>query len=153
MNDVQFWIQIASTVLIAFTFLVYVFQLRAMRSASTAQNILAVLNYLQDSEVREARRIVFTELNEKPLASWTADDKRVASLVYGTYDMAGILIHRGLVPKDLFVSNWGASIVRCYKVLEPFLAELHAIAPGTKYGEHMKWLRDEAVRNGVASGV
>ena len=153
MNDVQFWIQVASTVLIAFTFLVYVFQLRAMRSASTAQNILAVLNYLQGPEVRDARRMVFTVLKGKPLASWTDDDKRVASLVYGTYDMAGILIRRGLVPKDLFVSNWGASIVRCYEVLEAFLTELHAVAPGTKYGDHMKWLRDQAISCGIASGV
>lgn len=143
MNDAQFWIQIATTALIAFTFLVYVLQLRAMRSASTAQNILAVFNYLQGTEVREARRIVFTELKEKPLTSWTEDDRRVASLVYGTYDMAGILIRQGLVPKDLFVTNWGASIVRCYEVLEPFLMELHTLAPGTKYGDHMKWLREE----------
>ena len=146
-------LEVATTVLIACTFLVYLFQLRAMRSASTAQNILALLNYLQEPAVREARRRVLVDLKQKPVASWTEDDKREASLVYATYDVAGILIQRGLVPKDLFVSNWGESIVRCYRVLEPFLKELHSVVLGTKYGEYLKWLRDEAVRGGISGGV
>jgi hypothetical protein len=153
MNDAQFWVQVAATVFIAFTFLVYLLQLRAMRSASTSQNILSVLNYLQDAEVREARRLVLTQLKEKPLASWTEDERRAASLVYSTYDMAGILIRRGFVPKDLFVSNWGESIVRCYKILEPFLKELHINVPGTKYGAHLKWLCEEAERHGNSLSV
>jgi len=153
MNDSQFWVQVSATILIAFTFLVYVLQLRAMRSASTAQNILSVINYLQDPAIREARRLVLTDLKGKPVASWTEADRRMASHVYATYDMAGILIQRGLVPKDLFVSNWGESIVKCYEILEPFLTELHTDAPGAKYGIHLKWLREEAVRHGISTGV
>ncbi|NTW88978.1 MAG: hypothetical protein HGB26_07645 [Desulfobulbaceae bacterium] len=153
MTDAQFWIQIVSTVLIAFTFLVYVFQLRAMRSASTAQNVLAVLNYLQEPHVRESRRLLFANLAEKPIDLWDEEDKKIASVVYGTYDLAGMLIRRDLVPKDLFISNWGASIVRCCKTLDPFLKELRADAPGTKYGIHMQWLRDEVLRNEKSGGV
>jgi hypothetical protein len=49
MNETLLWVQVAATVLVALTFFVYFFQLLAMRSASTAQNILAVINFLQDA--------------------------------------------------------------------------------------------------------
>lgn len=149
----QLWIQIASTILITCTLVVYVFQLRAMRSASNAQNILAVLTFLQQPDVREARRIVYTTLVGKPINLWTDEEKRVASLVYGTYDLAGMLIKSGFVPKALFVNNWGASIIKSYNILEPFLIELRTNSTGTKYGDHMKWLRDEALRNGITRGI
>ncbi len=77
-SELQLWIQIASTILITFTLVVYVFQLRAMRSASNAQNILAVLTFLQQPDVREARRIVYTTLVGKPINLWTDEEKRVA---------------------------------------------------------------------------
>jgi hypothetical protein len=153
MNDVQTWIQAVSTVFIALTFIVYFFQLRTMRRAAEAQNILAVVNHLQDPEARAARRVVLTELKDKPLASWTKEDKRASSLVYATYDVAGILIQRGLVPRDIFISNWGESIVRSFEVLEPYLKEIHTVAPGTKYGMHLKWLSEEAQRAGMGKGV
>jgi hypothetical protein len=97
--------------------------------------------------------VVLTDLSSKPIASWTKDDRGAASRVYSTYDVAGILIRRGLVPKDLFVNNWGESIVRCYEVLEPFLQELHAEARRAQYGRHFEWLREQAQRHGYSSGV
>ncbi len=149
----QLWMQIASTILIAFTFLVYVFQLRAVRSASTAQNILAVHTFLQQPDVREARRILYTTLVGKPINFWTDEEKRVASLVYGTYDLAGMLIKSGFLPKAFFVNNFGENIIKSYNVLEPFLREFPANATGTKCGDHMKWLRDEALRYGITSNI
>ncbi len=57
------------------------------------------------------------------------------------------------MPKALFVNNWGASIIKSYNILEPFLIELQTNSTGTKYGDHMKWLRDEALRNGITRGI
>jgi hypothetical protein len=153
MNAAYFWVQVAATVLIAFTFIIYLLQLKAMRSSSTAQNILAVINYLQDPDVRKARGIVQTDFKNKPLASWTEEERRAASLVQATYDVAGILIGHGLVPIDLFLRNWGGSIVRCFTVLAPYIEELRNQARLTPYGENFKRLRDEAERKGFSGGV
>jgi hypothetical protein len=48
-------LQIIGTLLIVATLVVYYFQLKTMQSASKAQNILSLINYLQTNEVRDAR--------------------------------------------------------------------------------------------------
>jgi hypothetical protein len=153
MDSALLWVQVAATVFVAVTVIVLWLQLRAMRSASTAQNILAVLNYLQDAQVREARCVVQTDLGSKPPDLWTEVEKEKASLVYSTYDVTGILIRQGLVPEDVFIDYWGESMVRCYKVLEPYLQALRRQADGGQYGDQLKWLCDKATRRGNSGGV
>src|ERR1017187_9097172 len=88
---------VTGTAIVA-TFAVYYHQLRAMRHASSAQNILAVVSFLQAQDVRDARRVVRKTLIGRPFTSWTADEERAAALVCSTYDIAAIMIRRGLVP-------------------------------------------------------
>ena len=153
MDNALFWVQVIATLFIAFTFVIYYLQLRAMRAASSAQNILSVITYLQEPTVREARRVVRMELKSKPLSEWTDGDKRAASLVQSTYDIAGILIKSRLVPKEVFTENWGGSITDCHAVLAPYLDALRSESSGaTPYGAHFVWLRNE-VRSRSAAGV
>ena len=63
--NVNDWILIVMTL----TFVVYFFQLRAMRSSSRGQNILALDNFLQMPDVRDARRLVRTVLGKKEVSS------------------------------------------------------------------------------------
>jgi hypothetical protein len=117
-----------------------------MRKASSAQNFLTLINFLQDREVRKARRLVLTELVQKPSSSWDRNERDIASVVYSTYDTAGIMVKAKLVPGDLLLENWGPSIARCYSVIEGFLLELSARVPDAAYGKNFRWLRDSYIK-------
>lgn len=112
-----------SLVVITSTFVVYFFQLLAMRSASRGQNILALVNFLQTTEVRDARHLVRNALAGKTFDQWSEEEKQIASLVCGSYDVAEILIKHKVVEADPFVENWGPSIVHCHGILKPLIAE------------------------------
>lgn len=56
-------------------------QLEATRNGATAQNILALTNFLQAPEVRAAREIVRVDLSKKDFNFWTPDERREASRV------------------------------------------------------------------------
>ena len=142
-------LQAITTLAVVATFVVYAGQLKAMREqldavrdSSAAQNLIAVIDLLQEPEVREARRVVLVDLRLKPLDEWTAEDKRQAAIVYSSYDMAGMLIETDIVPGGIVLENWGPSITGCHSVLEPYLKQLSAELPGAKYGQHLRWLRD-----------
>ena len=88
MDKIILVIQVVTTSLIFMTLLVYFFQLRTMqhqldasRNASTGQNIISLVNYLQDESVRRARTIVRQTLRSKEFSSWTEDQKIAASKV------------------------------------------------------------------------
>ncbi|MFZ0034317.1 MAG: hypothetical protein WAK60_04945 [Sedimentisphaerales bacterium] len=124
-------VQVISSFIIALTLIVYFLQLRTMRQqlnssheATTAQSILALMNFLQDDKVRAARATVIKSLSRKKMEDWSEEEKNAASKVCSTYDIAAILIKMGLVPSKPFVENWGPSIKKCYKVLEPFISEM-----------------------------
>jgi hypothetical protein len=124
-------VQVISSFIIALTLIVYFLQLRTMRQqlnfsheATTAQSILALINFLQDDKVRAARATVIKSLSRKKMEDWSEEEKNAASRVCSTYDIAAVLIKMGLVPSKPFVENWGPSIKKCYKILEPFISEM-----------------------------
>ena len=140
-------IQVLSTLIIAATFAVYFLQLKAMRSASTAQNILALVNFLQAVEVREARLEVRTTLKQKELKLWDKEDERRASLVCATYDLAAILMRSGLVPTEVFIQNWAASIKDCHDVCEPFIRRMQRLPENSNMGywDNFDWLYEQVL--------
>src|SRR5690242_16218700 len=91
-------------------------QLEASRNASTAQNIVALINFLQTAEVRASREILRTKIKDKPYPEWTPDDRSHISRVCANYDIAAVLLRMGMVPKEPFVENWGHSIRHCHDV-------------------------------------
>jgi hypothetical protein len=106
------------------TFIVYLFMLIAMRKGATGQNILSVISFLQAPYAREARAWVRKLLREKPYNEWTDEDKKQASLACSTYDVLSLLIQQMLVPAKPFTSRWGGSIVDCYTICKPYIAEM-----------------------------
>jgi len=99
-------------------------QLQAGRDASSAQNILSLTNFLQAPEVRAARETVRAQLDSKDFEHWDDSERRKASMVCSTYDVAAIIIKMGLVPPEPFVENWGPSIRHCYEVTKPLIVEM-----------------------------
>jgi hypothetical protein len=63
---------------IILTFLIYWSILKATKDATSAQNILALVNFLQAPHVRRARRIVRKNLKKKQYP-WNDDEKDFAS--------------------------------------------------------------------------
>ena len=99
-------------------------QVEAGRGASAAQNLLALMEFLQSENVREARRFVIQTLDGRPLVDWNDDEKRVAATVCSSYGVAGMLLESGIAPAEAVIENWGPSIRRCYKILSGFIREM-----------------------------
>ena len=146
-------IQVIATAAIALTLIVYFFQLLTMRrqlkaseTASTGQNILALINFLQDEEVRQARETAIKTLNSKPVDEWTEDEEKAAARVCSTYDVAAIIMRLGMVPMAPFQENWGPSIRNCYETLEPYIREMQKPEnSGPDYWNDFGWLYKRVV--------
>jgi hypothetical protein len=123
-------------------------QLVSMQETSRAQSELALVNFIQESSVRDARRVVRESLSQKSIELWAEDEKECASKVTANYDVAGALIKSGVAPVELIATNWGPSIIHCYEVLEPWI-EIHRNRPGahSTYWSNFKWLYDEAIKS------
>lgn len=120
---------------------VMVDQIVATQEATRAQSALALANFLQSTEVREARQCVRSTLSQKHHSQWSDEEKRWASLVCANYDVAAGLLRSKLAPVDLFVVNWGPSIVHCHQVLAPYISELRSKPGGHPgYWANFDWL-------------
>jgi len=144
-NLINFIVQTIIGVAIISTFVVYYCQLMAMRNASKGQNTISIINILQDSEVRKARKIVIKELALKEYVTWTDDEKDSASIVCSNYDMLSILISKkGFVENKIFIDNWGPSIIKCYNILKPHIDEMQKPQnSGANYWNDIKLLYDK----------
>jgi hypothetical protein len=126
-------IQVVSTLAIVATLVFFIIQVRIMnaqlaamhlqlnvaRESTLAQNTLAVAQYLSQPEIRAGRRYMFRQLSDKPLASWTDDDRKEAERVCSSYDVTGLLVRAGIVDRDVIVNNWGMSLRRLYLIAQP----------------------------------
>lgn len=120
-------------------------QLLSMQETSRAQSGLSLVDFLQESDVREARHTVRAVLSQKPMEEWTGDEKDHASRVTANYDVAGALVKSGIAPIDLIAANWGPSIIHCYEVLEPWIeAHRNRLGARATYWSNFKWLYEEA---------
>ncbi|MCI0579166.1 MAG: hypothetical protein L0332_07005 [Chloroflexi bacterium] len=148
MEELTLLIQAVATFLIAGTFIVYWRQLRTMQKASDAENFLALINFVQASEVREARFQVRRHISKLQRDQWSANDEEAASLVASTFDIAGMLIRHGLVPPKPFLDNWGPTIVACYEVLGGYIQELRQPdKSGPNYWKDYDWPYEQAKMN------
>jgi hypothetical protein len=147
----QLVVQVVGVTALLLTLCVYYRQLRTMgaqlhaaRDAASAQNILALTNFLQAPEVRAAREVVRSRLPNKMFANWTEDERREAARVCSTYDVAAIIVRLKLVPPEPFVENWGPSIRHCYEVTEPLIEEMQKPEnSGPTYWDDFGWLYEK----------
>ena len=114
-------------------------QVNALRVASSAQNLMSLIRFVQDPKTREARAVVLGNLEGKPESKCDDKEKAAAFLVCSSYDVAGILIRHKLVPAPPFITNWGPSIVRCHEALKTFIDSV-----GAERWDDFAWLRQQA---------
>lgn len=136
--DVFTALQTFAQLAIVATFFVYYFQLRAMQKqvnmmqsqlhnqedVARGQNFFTLINFLQDSALRDARAAVLEELSMKSYPDeWTDDDRKQASRVCSSYDAALIAYEKGWIDRKMFEENYGPSIRNCYRVLKDFVED------------------------------
>lgn len=154
MSTFELWTLIlqSTLALAAFVTLILVYrQVRAMidqiaatQEATRAQGALALANFLQSQEVREARECVRSVLSKKHHANWDEAERRHASLVCSNYDVVACLIRSNLASVELFTVNWGPSIVHCHQVLAPYIDEVRKkTGSDAKYWSNFDWLQSQ----------
>ena len=122
-------------------------QVLVAQSASRVQSILTLVDYLQRPDIRDARRVVLTELTVIPVPQWTEEQRTKASAVAASYDLVGTLLRAGLVDARLILESYGASIIRCHEASYPMVVAFRdgmpeALARG--YWDDFDCLADEA---------
>ena len=131
------------------TLLIYFFQLRTMRKGTLGQNTISLINFIQDENARAAREVVMRDLKDKDYSKWTIEEKKSASRVCSTYDVVSILIYQqSLVKPELVIDNWGPSIKKCYKILEPHIKEMQKPEnAGSDYWDDFVVLNDKVIKS------
>lgn len=123
---------------------VMVDQIIATQEASRAQSAIAIVNFLQSADVREARRCVRSELSKKHHSNWSDDERNQASIVCANYDVVAGLLHAKLAPVELISTNWGPSITHCHEILSPFMSDIRSKPGGHPYyWKNFDWLRSQ----------
>lgn len=120
-------------------------QIEATQHASEAQSIIAIVNFLQAAEARDARAAVRSSLSKSRHESWNETQQRDASTVCANYDVVAALLKAGLIRnKHVIVDNWAPSIQHCHQILAPFIDSKRR-APGgdAKYWKNFDWLKTE----------
>lgn len=147
-------LQAIANLAIVATFFVYYRQLKAMqgqleaaRQASAGHNMLSLIPFLQTPSLRDARGVLI-KLKGKSFSVWTSSEREDAERVCAAYDVAGILIRNGIVPKQLIIDNWGDSIEKCHDAAKEYLASARA-ARGADYWDDFEWLAAEAAKRAV----
>jgi hypothetical protein len=144
------WIQAGTGLFIFAAFLIYFFQLMAMRRGTRGQNSISLINFIQDEKARDAREIVMKNLKGKAYCDWSPNELKAASNVCSSYDVVSILIYQqALVPQNLIITNWGPSIIKCYKILEVHIKEMQKPEnAGPEYWDDFVKLYEEVVKSG-----
>lgn len=138
----------------ALTFFGLIYTMRLTRRQVTeasagaiAQNTLSVIKMLQENDARASREHLFKILENKTYTDWIESDREHASKVCSMYDVTAIMVKKEIIDKDIIIENWGPSIQRCYKVLQPHIDDMQKPNKyGPKYWDGLKWLNDESVK-------
>lgn len=124
--------EIFDTVVIVFTSIIVIWQVRLMEIANSASAFSIIFEILQSDKIRDAR---FQILNtNEPYSNWPADLKKQAEQICNTYDMVGILLKRKVVPYPYVVEGWHDSIKKCWEKSKDMISEQRSIRGNDVWG-------------------
>jgi hypothetical protein len=160
LNNAVLIAQILGTIAIIATFIIYWRQLVAMQSqveaardSSRSQNILALIDYIQRPEHRDARRLLFS-LEGKDFTKWTTDERKHAEMACSAWDTVGLVLQNTSIAgaKDMITGNWRHSIFRCHALT----AELKTVLREERdpdFWDDLDWLCEHAIDGYEAHGT
>ncbi len=99
------------------------FHFQLWKTLKVQNLIFLVKDVLQAPGLSEARGILLELPKKKGFNSWTDEETDAAKKACGAYNTTGILVRNRIVPKDIILENWGASIKGCYEAAEKLIAE------------------------------
>lgn len=140
-NDLVLWTvcaQIVTTFIILGMLVVSMIQLRVMRESSSSSQFLALVQFLQDPDVRTARDHVLGKLKTKNFDKWDKDDRSKAATVCSSYGTAGVLVKHKLIQKSL-LEGYGPSLKKCFGACKPLIENRRKVH-GAKYWNNFDWL-------------
>ena len=102
-----------------------IFAVLQLREISRSRKVTAFMNlsqFLQREEIREARRILIGT-SGKNFGDWSKEEIEAAEKACSTYDVAGIMVSKKLIERDLVVNEWRDSIIKCWEAAKPMIEE------------------------------
>jgi len=120
-------------------------QLKESTKANKLTATLELIKYIQDKEVREARRVLIEELgvNNTDYKKWSDAEKKQVAIACHAYNFAGLMEEQGLIKKDFVARGWRDSIIKCWSTAEPMIMEDRKIRGGD-FLDKFKMLYDNA---------
>ncbi len=148
MDSTPLWFMIVQAIGVAavvFTFIVYAFQLAAMRKqiqvmekGTANQQYFELLRYVND--FRSDREIVLLAHKEgRSFDKWTSAEVASGERVCASFNTAGILAKEGMIPEKLIIDAWYYSAPACYTVLEGMILKYRE-SRGAEYWDRFEWL-------------
>ena len=114
------WIMIGAistaftALVILITAILAVLQLSEISRSRKVTAFMNISQFLQREEIREARSILI-RASEKDFKDWSKEEIRAAEKACSTYDVAGGMVIKKLIEKDLVVYEWRDSIIKCWE--------------------------------------
>jgi hypothetical protein len=116
---------LATTLTFLVTFPVVIFglyQVVELKRTGNLNAFLAVVNYLQDERVRNARGTLI-RLSDRDFDSWTKEERDAADLALRRFNSVAIMIRKHLIPIELVLPEWENTLVLCWRSAQPLIAE------------------------------
>lgn len=123
---------IFSSGFVAVSIVVLLWQVRKLSHATAAQSFFSAAERLQDESLRGDRKYVFDLRDaETPMSSW--DLPRVERVCHN-YDVVGIMVRNGMLPKRMIIDSWGDSLYRSWPIVFPLIEKYRAERGGEFLG-------------------
>ena len=116
-------------------------QLRRSGKNQELQGFVQVVNWLQQEEVRIARRRLY-KLKDVPYDQWTREDVLEAEKVCHNFNTVGDMIKNGLISSEV-VESWGWVIKRCWAIAMPLVYAYRNERNYPKVWSTFEWLAEE----------
>ncbi|MHA2219335.1 MAG: DUF4760 domain-containing protein [Candidatus Hodarchaeales archaeon] len=129
-------------IIILFSAIILIWQLREMRKATYAQAWIFIMNHLQEEEVRTDRGRLF-ELHKKGFDNLSEDEKEqwkiLAERACHRYDCIGVMSKYKMFPVKIIKKTYKNSIKNSWEATQS-LVEKYQADRGREFWGHFKWL-------------
>jgi hypothetical protein len=102
---------------------------------------------LQAEQSRSDRReLMKLRDDEIPFTAWNDDQRKTVERVAQNYDVIGIMVRYGMLPREIILDSWGNSIWECWAAADEFLEHRKRERGNKSFWNDFKLLADEAVQ-------
>jgi len=98
-----------------------VLQLWEIKRSRKVTAFVSLSQFLQEEATRKARGILIGASGKK-FNDWSKEEIEAAEKVCSTYDVAGIMLSKKLIEKDLLM-EWRDSLIKSWEVAKPMIIE------------------------------